>query len=82
MQSPEREVSLLTAKGERLLNLSYYKDRVVVDIRRRLAGHDWVPYAEMPFTIHEWNRFARAICEYDIELELFLENQDEIPGDG
>jgi len=47
-----------------------------------LAGHDWVPYAELPFAIHEWNRFARAICEYDIELELFLENQDEIPGDG
>tara|TARA_R100000458_G_scaffold46888_1_gene45498 strand:+ start:18 stop:266 length:249 start_codon:yes stop_codon:yes gene_type:complete len=82
MQSPERETSLITAKGERLLNISYHEGRVLVDIRRRLAGGDWVPYAELSFKVHEWNRFARAICEYDVELELFLEDSDEISGDG
>ena len=69
------ELQMNTCQGIRLVHFSYYKGRVVVDIRSRTHTGDWMPHSELVMTVADWNRFIQKANEYDVELELTLEEK-------
>jgi len=72
------EFSVHTSAGQRLINLSYYKGRVVVDVRFRSFKSDtWEPCSELVLPIYEWNRLVQKSLEWDLALEVALEEDKD-----
>ena len=75
MPSPFRDTRLIAIEGELFMNISYYQESVVLELRRFTEG-SWELDYEVSLPLRQWSRFAQAICGYDIELEFFLERND------
>lgn len=63
------DLFLDTHSGQRRLNVSVHEDRVVLDIRRRKVGAEWLPAAELVMSLASYRKLVHWLWECDLELE-------------
>lgn len=69
MLAANKDLKVVTPAGVRTLNASYYKGRVVLDVR----DEEGMPTAELIVAPSEWRRLVTWGLDFDLMLEVALE---------
>ncbi len=63
------DLELYTKNGHRRFNISVHEDRVILDVRRRVAGDEWEPFSELVLSLAQYRQLLHWMFARDMELE-------------